>query len=148
MSKQMICSLATEDHIRENWHSWAWPRGEYLQEHHKKWLNTHCTQHWWGVHHTLYFQHDGDLHGWQAAYDQVLPLPHQVKLSKELRNHVPNIKLWCTHMWGPEQYSVEGWPQGTWRYGYVADQYTQTGASLYLQFAHAEQATQFALSFS
>jgi hypothetical protein len=102
------------------------------------------VQHWCniGVHHTLYFQHEPDVHGWQAAYDQVLPLPHQVKCSEDLRNHVPKIKLWCTHMWGPEQYSVEGWPQGTWTYGHVLK------LGLCMQFAHQEQAVQFALVFT
>ena len=141
MSKQMICSRATEEQIEALWHAWDWP-DQYLQEHHRLWLNSHCEYHWHGVSHALYFEHAADLHAWTAAHAREPQLTHRVVLTDELRHNVPELKRWCEQQWGADLFRGRCWPQGTWTYGHVLK------VGMCMQFAHQEQAVQFALVFT
>jgi hypothetical protein len=142
MHKQMICSRATEEHIEATWCAWEWPHREYLQEHHKHWLSVNCEQYWLHVSRTLYFQLEEDLHAWCVAHSQAPTLAHTVVLGRMDYVDRQVRELWCKQQWGPDLYQGKCWPQGTWTCGYVPT----VGACM--QFAHAEQAVQFSLTWS
>lgn len=142
MSKQMICSRATEEQIEATWCAWAWPGDQYLHEHHKGWLNTYCTQYWHHINRTLYFQHEADLQAWHVAHSQEPALTHKVLLGSNKHSFMDECRLWCEQQWGPDLFRGGCWPQGTWTYGYV------TKVGLCIQFAHEDQAVQFALLFT
>lgn len=142
MSKQMICSLATEEQIEATWCAWEWPDGEYLHEHHKHWLNTNCSQYWYNIRRTMYFQLDADLHAWHMAHSLEPKLEHVVWLGKLVYVDRQTRELWCEQQWGPDLFRGKCWPLGTWTAGYLAPQ----GACI--QFAQAEQAVQFSLTWS
>lgn len=141
MSKQMICSLATEEQIEATWCAWEWPDNQYLHEHHTHWLNANCSQYWYNIRRTLYFQHEADLHAWHVALSQEPQLAHVVWLGKIDYVDRQTRELWCEQQWGPDVFQGKCWPQGTWARGYVAPQ----GACM--QFAHEDQAVQFSLTW-
>jgi len=142
MSKRMICSRATEEQIEATWCAWEWPGSDYLQEHHKHWLNTNCAQYWHHAQRTLYFQLEADLHAWCVAHSQAPVLAHKVLLGdiEYVDRHAR--ELWCTQQWGADLFRGKCWPEGTWTYGYVLK------VGMCMQFAQAEQAVQFSLIWS
>lgn len=141
MSKRMICSRATEEQIEATWHAWAWPDNQYLHAHHTHWLNANCDQYWHYLLRTLYFQNEADLHTWCVAHSQQHDLTHRVMLHHNNRDLIDEAARWCEQQWGADLFR-DNWPHGTWTYGYV----TKVGGCM--QFAHEEQAVQFALVFT
>ena len=138
----MICSRATEDQIEATWHAWKWPGNQYLHRHHTEWLNTHCAQYWHHLPRTLYFQHESDLHTWSVAHSLEPDLTHRVLLDRNNHDLIQECTRWCEQQWGADLFRGRCWPHGTWTYGYVI----KVGTCM--QFAHQEQAVQFALVFT
>jgi hypothetical protein len=142
MSKQMICSRATEEMIEAKWCAWEWPGVHYLYDHHKHWLNANCTHYWYNIQRTMYFQHEADLHAWSVAHSLEPKLEHRVLVGNLKYPDRQARELWCAQQWGPDLFQGKCWPQGTWAYSYVL----KVGHCM--QFAHADHAVAFSLAWS
>jgi hypothetical protein len=144
MSKELVCSRATQEYVMLNWHPVEFHPGCRFEKNVKTYVDEYCQAQYLPLGtfqvSKVYFHKLEDATHIQQLVDQTKP-KHFVEIQLDVNDRPKRDKIfsWLLEHVGPEL--VWSWPDGKWNTGYSANKWG-------VWFNDEQAATQFAMCWS